>query len=57
MEHIDAIRKGDPDRNGAVDNPDKMLKVLVAADATDHAVLGEATPADANANQRRGSFQ
>ncbi len=57
MEHIDAIRKGDPDRNGAVDNPDKMLKVLVAADATDHAVLGEAMPADAKANQRRGSFQ
>jgi peptidylprolyl isomerase len=57
MEHIDAIRKGDPARNGAVDNPDKMLKVLVAADATDHAVLGEAMPADAKANQRRGSFQ
>jgi len=56
MEHVDAIRKGDPARNGAVDNPDVMLKVQVAADAKDHAVLGEATPVDTNANPRRGSF-
>ncbi|MHA1164558.1 MAG: peptidylprolyl isomerase, partial [Alphaproteobacteria bacterium] len=36
MEHVDAIKLGNPARNGAVDNPDKMLKVLVAADAKDH---------------------
>lgn len=57
MEHVDAIKKGDSARNGAVDNPDKMLKVLVAADASDHSVLGEATPAAADAKQPRGSFQ
>ena len=57
MEHVDAIRKGDPARNGAVDNPDAMLKVLVAADASDHSVLSGAEPAAAKANQPRGSFQ
>jgi peptidylprolyl isomerase len=57
MEHVDAIKKGDPARNGAVDTPDKMLKVLVATDATDHSVLSDATSADAIANQPRGSFQ
>lgn len=42
MERVDAIRLGDQARNGAVDNPDKMLKVQVAADASNHAVLKEA---------------
>ncbi|HML11436.1 MAG TPA: peptidylprolyl isomerase [Stellaceae bacterium] len=32
MEHIDAIKKGDP-RSGAVANPDKIMKMQVAADA------------------------
>ena len=32
MEHIDAIKKGDP-RSGAVANPDKIVKMQVAADA------------------------
>jgi peptidylprolyl isomerase len=32
MEHIDAIKKGDP-RSGAVANPDKIVKLQVAADA------------------------
>jgi peptidylprolyl isomerase len=32
MEHIDAIKKGDP-RSGAVANPDKIIKMQVAADA------------------------
>lgn len=41
MERVDAIRKGDPARNGMVDNPDRMLRVLVAADAVDHSVLDE----------------
>jgi len=39
MEHVDAIKLGDRARNGAVDKPDKMLKVQVAADAKDHSVL------------------
>jgi peptidylprolyl isomerase len=33
MEHIDAIKKGDQARNGTVSNPDKMIRVQVAADA------------------------
>jgi peptidylprolyl isomerase len=32
MEHVDAIKKGDP-RSGAVANPDKIIKMQVAADA------------------------
>ena len=32
MEHIDAIKKGDP-RSGAVANPDNIVKMQVAADA------------------------
>ena len=41
MDRIDAVKKGDPRRNGVVDNPDRMLKVKVAADAKDHSVLKE----------------
>lgn len=33
MEHVDAIKRGDPQNNGMVDNPDRMLRVQVAADA------------------------
>ena len=33
MEHIDRIKKGDPARNGMVENPDRIIKVRVAADA------------------------
>ena len=33
MENIDKIKKGDQARNGSVSNPDKMIKVQVAADA------------------------
>ncbi|HYZ61562.1 MAG TPA: peptidylprolyl isomerase [Acetobacteraceae bacterium] len=33
MEYIDAIKKGDPARNGAVSNPDRIKKMQVAADA------------------------
>jgi peptidylprolyl isomerase len=32
MEFIDAIKKGDPARNGAVSDPDKIIKMQVAAD-------------------------
>jgi peptidylprolyl isomerase len=33
MEYVDKIKKGDPDRNGMVTNPDKIVKMQVAADA------------------------
>jgi peptidylprolyl isomerase len=33
MENIDKVKKGDQARNGTVSNPDKMIKVQVAADA------------------------
>jgi peptidylprolyl isomerase len=33
MEHVDAIKKGDSGRNGAVTNPDKIVKMQVAADS------------------------
>jgi peptidylprolyl isomerase len=33
MELIDKIKKGDPARNGAVANPDKIVRMQVAADA------------------------
>ena len=33
MEYIDQIKKGDQARNGSVSNPDKIIKMQVAADA------------------------
>ncbi len=41
MDRVDAIKKGDRRQNGKVSNPDKMLKVTVAADVKDHSVLKE----------------
>jgi peptidylprolyl isomerase len=32
MEHVDAIKKGESRRNGSVENPDKIVKLQVAAD-------------------------
>ena len=32
MEHVDAIKKGDKARNGAVENPDKVVRARLAAD-------------------------
>jgi peptidylprolyl isomerase len=32
MEHVDAIKKGDSRRNGMVEDPDKIIKMQVAAD-------------------------
>jgi peptidylprolyl isomerase len=32
MEFIDKIKKGDPNRNGSVSDPDKIIKMQVAAD-------------------------
>ena len=32
MDVVDKIKKGSPSANGAVPNPDKMLRVQVAAD-------------------------
>jgi len=33
MEHIDAIKKGDDDDNGTVHDPDRIVRLQVAADA------------------------
>jgi peptidylprolyl isomerase len=33
MEFIDAIKKGDPANNGSVQNPDRIVRMQVAADA------------------------
>jgi len=32
MEHVDCIKKGDPARNGMVANPDRIVRIRVAAD-------------------------
>ncbi len=32
MEYVDMIKKGDPHRNGRVKNPDKIIRIRVAAD-------------------------
>ncbi len=32
MQYVDAIKKGDRDRNGAVNDPDKIVRMQVAAD-------------------------
>ncbi|WP_269929433.1 peptidylprolyl isomerase [Aminobacter sp. HY435] len=32
MEHVDAIKKGDAAQNGVVSDPDRMIKVRIAAD-------------------------
>ena len=55
MEHVHKIKLGDRRRNGLVATPDKMLKVQVAADAQNHAVLEELLSPDPAAV--RGSFQ
>jgi peptidylprolyl isomerase len=33
MEAIDKIKKGSPSQNGAVSNPDRIVRMQVAADA------------------------
>jgi peptidylprolyl isomerase len=33
MEHIDKVKKGDRNRNGAVSDPDKVIKMRLATDA------------------------
>ena len=33
MEFVDAIKKGDPARNGVVANPDRIIRLQIAADA------------------------
>jgi peptidylprolyl isomerase len=35
MEHVDAIKKGDADDNGSVSDPDRIVKMQMAADAGD----------------------
>lgn len=55
MERVHLIKLGDRRRNGMVTDPDKMLKVQVAADAKDHSVLDE--PQSPDPQERRGSFR
>jgi len=45
MEFVDKIKKGDKDNNGSVSNPDKIIKMQVAADVKDEPKA--AAPADA----------
>ncbi len=40
MDHVDAIKKGDPDNNGAVSAPDKIIKMSVLADKVAAAKTG-----------------
>ena len=35
MENVDAIKKGDERNNGSVSNPDRIIRIQVAADADD----------------------
>lgn len=60
MRHVDALKKGKRP-SGIVEDPDKIIKVVVAADAKDHSVLAEQPdPAPAGPRgsfeERRGSF-
>jgi peptidylprolyl isomerase len=32
MQYVDAIKKGDPDDNGKVTNPDRIIKMRLASD-------------------------
>ncbi len=58
MERVDAIKLGDPALDGLVTHPDNMLKVQLAADATDHSILRDPrSPSVGDVSQRRGSFQ
>lgn len=44
MRHVDDIKKAPAgDRSGKVPDPDKIVRVVVAADASDHSVLKEPT--------------
>ncbi len=57
MDRVDQIKLGSRARNGSVDSPDKMLKVQIAADASDNAVLSEPlSPVLVQTTPRRGSF-
>jgi peptidylprolyl isomerase len=33
MEFVDALKKGNPDADGLVDNPDRVVRMQLAADA------------------------
>ena len=43
MEYVDKIKKGEPGRNGSVTNPDKIVKMQVAADADKGGAKGKTT--------------
>ncbi|MGI9384680.1 MAG: peptidylprolyl isomerase [Methyloligellaceae bacterium] len=55
MSHVDRIKRGQP-RSGAVDNPDKIIRMIVAADAKDHSVLQQGEDrTKASSGARQGS--
>ncbi len=54
MEHVHLIKLGERSQNGMVTDPDKMLKVQVAADAKNHSVMDE--PLSPDPKDSRGSF-
>lgn len=45
MEHVDAIKKGNPYQNGMVSSPDVIVKMTVAADEAKPVATAVATPA------------
>jgi peptidylprolyl isomerase len=51
MEFVDMIKKGDQNNNGKVADPDKVVKMQVAADSEKAAAPAEAAPAPAAAAQ------
>ncbi|TAL04197.1 MAG: peptidylprolyl isomerase [Rhodospirillaceae bacterium] len=56
MEFVDMIHKGDADNNGKVRNPDRIVRLQVAADAdgiADNAAESAAAPADFSAAEFR----
>lgn len=56
MAHVNRIKKGDS-RSGKVDDPDKIIRMVVAADAKDHSVLQQREDTTkASSGQRKGSF-
>lgn len=52
MEFVDRIRKGDPNENGAVPYPDRIIRLQVAADAEKNGTAKPAAPAEKPAEKK-----
>ncbi len=48
MNYVDKIKKGDPLNNGMVTDPDKILKMVVAADVHQKDYISQKPPANSN---------